>query len=48
MQVNGRRSSRVAAAGLGTVVRGRINHRALAGALRLNEDECPILAQTIG
>lgn len=37
-----------AAAGLGTVVRGWINHRALADALRLNEDELPILAQTVG
>ncbi|MFP3427950.1 nitroreductase family protein, partial [Pseudoalteromonas sp. SIMBA_162] len=30
-----------ASAGLGTVVRGWINHRALADALRLNEDELP-------
>ncbi|MBR8036405.1 nitroreductase family protein [Burkholderia vietnamiensis] len=37
-----------ASAGLGTVVRGWINHRALADALRLNEDELPILAQTVG
>ena len=37
-----------AAAGLGTVVRGWINHRALADALRLNEDELPIVAQTVG
>ncbi|ACR28893.1 nitroreductase family protein [Burkholderia glumae] len=37
-----------AAAGLGSVVRGWINHRALAEALSLNEDELPILAQTIG
>ncbi|AJY11174.1 nitroreductase family protein [Burkholderia dolosa] len=37
-----------AAVGLGTVVRGWINHRALADALRLNEDELPILAQTVG
>ncbi|WP_396333431.1 nitroreductase family protein [Burkholderia anthina] len=37
-----------AAAGLGTVVRGWINHRALADALRLNEDELPVLAQTVG
>ncbi|MCA8091931.1 nitroreductase family protein [Burkholderia anthina] len=37
-----------AAAGLGTVVRGWIDHRALADALRLNEDELPILAQTVG
>lgn len=28
------------AAGLGTVVRGWINHRVLADALRLNEDGC--------
>ncbi len=34
--------------GLGSVVRGWINHRALAEALSLNEDELPILAQTIG
>ena len=37
-----------ASAGLGTVVRGWINHRLLAEALRLNEDELPILAQTVG
>lgn len=37
-----------ASAGLATVVRGWINHRQLADALRLNEDELPILAQTIG
>ncbi|BCQ28962.1 SagB/ThcOx family dehydrogenase (plasmid) [Caballeronia sp. NK8] len=37
-----------ASAGLATVVRGWINHRLLADALRLNEDELPILAQTIG
>ncbi|KVV38097.1 nitroreductase [Burkholderia territorii] len=37
-----------AAAGLGSVVRGWINHRTLADALRLNEDELPILAQTVG
>ncbi|VWC60560.1 nitroreductase family protein [Burkholderia lata] len=37
-----------ASAGLGTVVRGWINHRALADALRLNEDELPIVAQTVG
>ncbi|WP_277184189.1 SagB/ThcOx family dehydrogenase [Caballeronia sp. BR00000012568055] len=37
-----------ASAGLATVVRGWINHRVLADALRLNEDEVPILAQTIG
>ncbi|KVT41253.1 nitroreductase family protein [Burkholderia ubonensis] len=35
-------------AGLGTVVRGWINHRTLADALCLNEDELPILAQTVG
>ncbi|RDU99426.1 nitroreductase family protein [Trinickia dinghuensis] len=37
-----------ASAGLGTVVRGWINHRLLADALSLNEDELPILAQTVG
>ena len=37
-----------ASAGLATVVRGWINHRLLAGALSLNEDELPILAQTVG
>lgn len=37
-----------ASAGLGTVVRGWLNHRLLADALRLNEDEVPILAQTVG
>lgn len=37
-----------ASAGLGTVVRGWINHRLLGDALRLNEDELPILAQTVG
>lgn len=37
-----------ASAGLATVVRGWINHRLLADALRLNEDETPILAQTVG
>ncbi|RZF23417.1 SagB/ThcOx family dehydrogenase, partial [Paraburkholderia sp. UYCP14C] len=37
-----------ASAGLGNVVRGWINHRLLADALRLNEDELPILAQTVG
>lgn len=37
-----------ASAGLGTVVRGWINHRQLADALSLNEDELPILAQTVG
>lgn len=37
-----------ASEGLATVVRGWINHRLLADALRLNEDELPILAQTVG
>ncbi|MGN6319061.1 nitroreductase family protein [Trinickia sp.] len=37
-----------ASAGLATVVRGWINHRLLADALSLNEDETPILAQTVG
>jgi SagB-type dehydrogenase family enzyme len=37
-----------ASVGLGTVVRGWINHRLLADALSLNEDELPILAQTVG
>lgn len=37
-----------ASVGLGNVVRGWINHRALADALSLNEDELPILAQTVG
>ncbi|GAB7524601.1 SagB/ThcOx family dehydrogenase [Paraburkholderia sp. 2C] len=37
-----------ASAGLATVVRGWINHRLLADALSLNEDELPILAQTVG
>ncbi|MFC0397320.1 nitroreductase family protein [Paraburkholderia rhizosphaerae] len=37
-----------ASAGLATVVRGWINHRLLANALSLNEDELPILAQTVG
>ncbi len=37
-----------AAAGLGTVIRGWINHRVPADALRLNEDALPILAQTVG
>jgi len=37
-----------ASAGLATVVRGWINHRLLGDALRLNEDELPILAQTVG
>lgn len=37
-----------ASAGLATVVRGWINHRLLGDALSLNEDELPILAQTVG
>lgn len=37
-----------ASAGLASVVRGWINHRLLAEALSLNEDEVPILAQTVG
>jgi nitroreductase len=37
-----------ASAGLGSVIRGWINHRLLADALSLNEDELPILAQTVG
>ncbi|WP_028219000.1 nitroreductase family protein [Paraburkholderia oxyphila] len=37
-----------ASEGLATVVRGWINHRLLADALRLNEDEVPVLAQTVG
>ncbi|WP_028228568.1 nitroreductase family protein [Paraburkholderia ferrariae] len=37
-----------ASEGLATVVRGWINHRLLADALRLNEDELPMLAQTVG
>ncbi|MFX1674952.1 nitroreductase family protein [Paraburkholderia sp. A2WS-5] len=37
-----------ASEGLATVVRGWINHRLLADALRLNEDETPVLAQTVG
>lgn len=37
-----------ASEGLATVVRGWINHRLLADALRLNEDESPLLAQTVG
>jgi nitroreductase len=37
-----------ASEGLATVVRGWINHRLLADVLRLNEDELPILAQTVG
>jgi nitroreductase len=37
-----------ASTGLSTVLRGWINHRLLADALSLNEDELPILAQTVG
>lgn len=37
-----------ASAGLGCVVRGWLNHRLLAEALSLNEDEIPVLAQTVG
>jgi nitroreductase len=37
-----------ASKGLATVVRGWINHRLLGDALSLNEDELPILAQTVG
>lgn len=37
-----------ASAGLATVVRGWLNRRMLAEALSLNEDEIPILAQTVG
>ncbi|KHK58280.1 nitroreductase [Ralstonia sp. A12] len=37
-----------ASAGLVCVVRGWINHRRLAEALSLNEDEVPVLAQTVG
>ncbi|PTB18940.1 nitroreductase [Trinickia symbiotica] len=37
-----------ASAGLATVVRGWINHHLLGDALSLNEDELPILAQTVG
>ena len=37
-----------AATGLANVVRGWINHRLLADALSLNEDEIPILTHTIG
>ncbi|MFM0038524.1 nitroreductase family protein [Paraburkholderia strydomiana] len=37
-----------ASEGLGCVVRGWINHRLLSDALKLNEDELPILAQTVG
>lgn len=37
-----------AASGLGAVVRGWLNRRNLAEAIGLNEDEVPILAQTVG
>jgi SagB-type dehydrogenase family enzyme len=37
-----------ASAGLASVVRGWINHALLADALSLNEDEIPLLAQTVG
>lgn len=37
-----------AAAGLACVVRGWLNHRLLAEAMSLNEDEIPVLAHTIG
>lgn len=37
-----------ASAGLATVVRGWLNRQLLAEALQLNEDEIPILAQTVG
>lgn len=37
-----------ASEGLAAVVRGWINHRLLAHALSLNEDELPLIAQTIG
>jgi nitroreductase len=37
-----------ASTGLVNVIRGWINHQLLADALRLNEDELPILAQTVG
>jgi hypothetical protein len=37
-----------ATAGLANVIRGWINHRALADALSPNEDEFPILAHTVG
>lgn len=37
-----------ASQGLGCVVRGWINHHLLSDALKLNEDELPILAQTVG
>lgn len=37
-----------ASAGLASVIRGWINARLLADALSLNEDELPVLAQTVG
>jgi hypothetical protein len=37
-----------ASEGLGCVVCGWINHRLLSDARKLNEDELPILAQTVG
>lgn len=37
-----------ASSGLGTVLRGWLNRRNLAEAIGLNEDEVPILAQTVG
>jgi len=37
-----------ASCGLGTVLRGWLNHHLLAEALSLNEDEKPLLAQTVG
>ncbi|EIF30834.1 nitroreductase [Burkholderia sp. Ch1-1] len=37
-----------ASAGLASVIRGWINPRLLANALSLNEDELPILTQTVG
>lgn len=37
-----------ASAGLASVIRGWINAQLLANALSLNEDELPILAQTVG
>ncbi|MDN4574136.1 nitroreductase [Pandoraea cepalis] len=37
-----------ASAGLACVVRGWLNHRMLANAMSLNEDEIPVLAQTVG
>ena len=53
MQVNGDGRASLtmkscASAGLATVVRGWISRRVLADALSLNEDEIPILAQTVG